>query len=190
MKSIIVFASGAGSNFSSIMQYAKTTDTFSIALLVVNKEDAPVIQLAKEQAIPVLLLNKEMFNSTEWIATLTAYQPSLIVLAGFLWKLPEHIVHAFPNKIINIHPALLPKYGGKGMYGMRVHQAVKDAKENESGITIHLVNEEYDRGKILAQFECLIDHDEDMDALKEKISKLEHENYGKVIANYILKNHE
>jgi phosphoribosylglycinamide formyltransferase-1 len=108
MKSIIVFASGAGSNFSSIMQYAKTTDTFSIALLVVNKEDAPVIQLAKEQAIPVLLLNKETFNSTEWIATLTAYQPSLIVLAGFLWKLPEHLVNAFPNKIINIHPALLP----------------------------------------------------------------------------------
>ena len=137
MKSIIVFASGAGSNFSSIMQYAKTTDTFSIALLVVNKEDAPVIQLAKEQAIPVLLLNKETFNSTEWIATLTAYQPSLIVLAGFLWKLPEHMVHAFPNKIINIHPALLPKYGGKGMYGMRVHQAVKDAKENESGGTDH-----------------------------------------------------
>ena len=102
MKSIIVFASGAGSNFSSIVQYAKTTDTFSIALLVVNKEDAPVIQLAKEQAIPVLLLNKETFNSTEWIATLIAYQPSLIVLAGFLWKLPEYMVHTFPNKIINI----------------------------------------------------------------------------------------
>ena len=174
MKSIIVFASGAGSNFSSIMQYAKTTDTFSIALLVVNKEDAPVIQLAKEQAIPVLLLNKEMFNSTEWIATLTAYQPSLIVLAGFLWKLPEHLVNAFPNKIINIHPALLPKYGGKGMYGMRVHQAVKDAKENESGITIHYVNEHYDEGAIILQEKTAIAIEDSAAEIAKKVQQLEH----------------
>jgi phosphoribosylglycinamide formyltransferase-1 len=174
MKSIIVFASGAGSNFSSIMQYAKTTDTFSIALLVVNKEDAPVIQLAQEQAIPVLLLNKETFNSTEWIATLTAYQPSLIVLAGFLWKLPEHLVNAFPNKIINIHPALLPKYGGKGMYGMRVHQAVKDAKENESGITIHYVNEHYDEGAIILQEKIAIAIDDLAAEIAKKVQQLEH----------------
>jgi len=174
MKSIIVFASGAGSNFSSIMQYAKTTDTFSIALLVVNKEDAPVIQLAKEQAIPVLLLNKETFNSAEWIATLTTYQPSLIVLAGFLWKLPEHLVNAFPNKIINIHPALLPKYGGKGMYGMRVHQAVKDAKENESGITIHYVNEHYDEGAIILQEKTAIAIEDSAAEIAKKVQQLEH----------------
>jgi len=174
MKSIIVFASGAGSNFSSIMQYAKTTDTFSIALLVVNKEDAPVIQLAKEQAIPVLLLNKETFNSTEWIATLIAYQPSLIVLAGFLWKLPEHLVNAFPNKIINIHPSLLPKYGGKGMYGMRVHQAVKDAKEIESGITIHYVNEHYDEGAIILQEKIVIVSADTPEEIAKKVQQLEH----------------
>ena len=181
MKSIIVFASGAGSNFSSIMQYAKTTDTFSIALLVVNKEDAPVIQLAKEQAIPVLLLNKETFNSAEWIATLTTYQPSLIVLAGFLWKLPEHIVHAFPNKIINIHPALLPKYGGKGMYGMRVHQAVKDAKENESGITIHYVNEHYDEGEFIFQKSVNIEDCKTAEQIAHKIHELEHMYFPSVI---------
>ena len=185
MKSIIVFASGAGSNFSSIMQYAKTTDTFSIALLVVNKEDAPVIQLAQEQAIPVLLLNKETFNSTEWIATLTAYQPSLIVLAGFLWKLPEHIVHAFPNKIINIHPALLPKYGGKGMYGMRVHQAVKDAKENESGITIHYVNEHYDEGEFIFQIAVTIEDCKSPEEIAQKVHDLEHRYFPEIIEKLI-----
>lgn len=185
MKSIIVFASGAGSNFSSIMQYAKTTDNFSIALLVVNKEDAPVIQLAKEQAIPVLLLNKQTFNSTEWIATLTAYQPSLIVLAGFLWKLPEHLVNAFPNKIINIHPALLPKYGGKGMYGMRVHQAVKDAKENESGITIHYVNEHYDEGEFIFQKSVNIEACNTPEEIAHKIHELEHQFFPEVISGIL-----
>ena len=120
------------------------------------------------------MLNKETFNSTEWIATLTAYQPSLIVLAGFLWKLPEHMVHAFPNKIINIHPALLPKYGGKGMYGMRVHQAVKDAKENESGITIHYVNEHYDEGAIILQEKIAIAIDDSAAEIAKKVQQLEH----------------
>ena len=185
MKSIIVFASGAGSNFSSIMQYAKTTDTFSIALLVVNKEDAPVIQLAKEQAIPVLLLNKETFNSAEWIATLTTYQPSLIVLAGFLWKLPEHIVHAFPNKIINIHPALLPKYGGKGMYGNYVHAAVIKNKEPFSGITVHKVNSNYDEGEVLFQKAIKLDKNESIISLAKRINALEMKYFPEVIARLV-----
>ena len=174
MKSIIVFASGAGSNFSSIVQYAKTNHVFSIALLVTNKEDAPVIQLAKAQAIPVLILNKEEFNSTEWIATLTACQPSLIVLAGFLWKIPEHLLNAFNGKIINIHPSLLPKFGGKGMYGMRVHQAVKEAREMESGITIHYVNEHYDEGAIILQEKIAIVSDDTPEEIAKKVQQLEH----------------
>jgi phosphoribosylglycinamide formyltransferase-1 len=174
MKSIIVFASGAGSNFSSIVQYAKTNHAFSIALLVTNKEDAPVIQLAKAQAIPVLILNKEEFNSTEWIAALTACQPSLIVLAGFLWKIPEHLLNAFNGKIINIHPSLLPKYGGKGMYGMRVHQAVKEAGEMESGITIHYVNEHYDEGAIILQEKIAIVSADTPEEIAKKVQQLEH----------------
>jgi phosphoribosylglycinamide formyltransferase-1 len=174
MKSIIVFASGAGSNFSSIVQYAKTNNAFSIALLVVNKEDAPVILLAKEQAIPVLLLNKEVFNSSEWIATLAAYRPSLIVLAGFLWKLPENLVTAFAGKIINIHPSLLPKYGGKGMYGMRVHNAVKEANEKETGITIHYVNEHYDEGAIIMQEKTAINAIDAPEEIAKKVQELEH----------------
>ncbi|NBX27860.1 MAG: phosphoribosylglycinamide formyltransferase [Chitinophagia bacterium] len=148
MKSIIVFASGAGSNFSSIVQYAKTNHAFSIALLVTNKEDAPVIQLAKAQAIPVLILNKEEFNSTEWIATLTACQPSLIVLAGFLWKIPEHLLNAFNGKIINIHL--------------------------ESGITIHYVNEHYDEGAIILQEKIAIVSDDTPEEIAKKVQQLEH----------------
>lgn len=174
MKSIIVFASGAGTNFSSIVQYAKANHAFSIALLVTNKEDAPVIQLAKAQAIPVLILNKEKFNSTEWIATLTACQVSLIVLAGFIWKIPEQLLNAFNGKIINIHPSLLPKYGGKGMYGMRVHQAVKDAGEMESGITIHYVNEHYDEGTIILQEKIALASADTPEDIAKKVQLLEH----------------
>jgi phosphoribosylglycinamide formyltransferase-1 len=173
MKSIIVFASGAGSNFSSIIQYAKTNNAFSIALLVVNKEDAPVIHLAKEQGIPILILNKEVFNNTEWIATLAAYHPSLIVLVGFLWKLPEKLVTTFERKIINIHPALLPKYGGKGMYGMHVHRAVVENKDSETGITIHYVNENYDEGNIIFQKSIFLTGTESPEDVADKIHELE-----------------
>jgi len=174
MKSIIVFASGAGSNFSSIIQYAKTNNAFSIALLVVNKEDAPVIHLAEEQGIPILILNKELFNKTEWIATLATYHPSLIVLAGFLWKLPEKLVTTFERKIINIHPSLLPKYSGKGMYGMHVHNAVRQANESETGITIHYVNEHYDEGAIILQEKVAIDAFDTPLAIAKKVQQLEH----------------
>ena len=174
MKSIIVFASGAGSNFSSIVQYAKTNNAFSIALLVVNKEDAPVIHLAEEQGIPILILNKELFNKNEWIATLATYHPSLLVLAGFLWKLPEQLVAAFEGKIINIHPSLLPKYGGKGMYGMYVHNAVRQANETETGITIHYVNEHYDKGAIILQEKVAIDAFDTPLTIAKKVQQLEH----------------
>lgn len=174
MKSIIVFASGAGSNFSSIVQYAKTNNAFSIALLVVNKEDAPVIQLAEKQGIPILILNKELFNKPEWIVTLGTYHPCLIVLAGFLWKLPKQLVNAFEGKIINIHPSLLPKYGGKGMYGMHVHHAVRQANETETGITIHYVNEHYDKGAIILQEKVAIDASDTPLAISQKVQQLEH----------------
>ncbi|MEO6893413.1 MAG: formyltransferase family protein, partial [Ginsengibacter sp.] len=137
--------------------------------------------------IPVLLIQKEEFNKSGYLREINQYNPSLIVLAGFLWKIPEILIAQFPHKIINIHPALLPGYGGKGMYGSAVHMAVINAKEKESGITIHYVDEKYDNGKIIFQAKCFLDSNETAETLAEKIHNLEHNYFAPTIEN-ILKN--
>jgi phosphoribosylglycinamide formyltransferase 1 len=174
MHSIIIFASGAGSNAKAIINYFRHTGNVKIALIVSNKTDAGVLGIAAEEEIPAVIIDKQQFHSEEFKDTLKSHSPSLIVLAGFLWKIPDNIVAEFPHTIINIHPALLPKYGGKGMYGMNVHEAVITAGEQESGITIHYVNEVYDSGNILLQARCIVTNTDTATSLAQKIHRLEY----------------
>lgn len=182
MKRIAIFASGSGSNAENIYNYFKDNPDIKISLIVTNKASAFVLKRAEKLNIPFLCTTRNQFNKTQEIVDiLKAIEIDLIVLAGFLWLIPENLVQAFPNQIINIHPALLPKYGGKGMYGRKVHQAVRDNDEKETGITVHYVNEHYDEGLIIDQFVCSIDENDDVDKIEEKIHDLEFEFFPKVI---------
>ncbi|MEI2740769.1 MAG: phosphoribosylglycinamide formyltransferase [Chitinophagaceae bacterium] len=186
MKKIVVFASGAGSNAAKIIRYFHHHNTIRVALIVCNKPGAGVIKIAEKEKTPVLLIEKEkFFHGDAYIKELQQLGVDLIVLAGFLWKIPPAFIKAFPGRIINIHPALLPKYGGKGMYGRFVHQAVIDNKETESGITIHYVDEVYDHGKIIFQATCPVEANDTASSLAEHIAILEHEHYPKVIERVI-----
>jgi phosphoribosylglycinamide formyltransferase-1 len=173
MYSLIIFASGRGSNAQAIIDYFRGSNV-KVSLIVSNKADAGVLDIAKNEHIPFLIVNKQTINEQLLLEQIHEIAPSLIVLAGFLWKVPDALIHAFPNKIINIHPALLPDYGGKGMYGHHVHEAVIVDKKAESGITIHYVNEHYDEGKIIAQERCEVTSSDTPDSLAQKIHKLEH----------------
>ncbi len=181
MHSLIIFASGAGSNAAAIIAYFKQNGKAKVSLIVSNKADAGVLDIAKKEEIPFLIIDRQTLHETMLIEQLTDHKPSLIVLAGFMWKVPAAIVHAFPGKIINIHPALLPGYGGKGMYGHHVHHAVVAAGERESGITIHYVNEVYDDGNIILQARCHVDENDSPDELASRIHKLEHFYYPRTI---------
>ncbi|MEI8278245.1 MAG: phosphoribosylglycinamide formyltransferase [Bacteroidota bacterium] len=181
MQSLIIFASGRGSNAAAIIDYFKKNGKARVSLIVTNKEDAGVIDIALSEHIPYLIVDKQTFHESLVIDQLQSYKPSLLVLAGFLWKIPTSIINAFPEKIINIHPALLPNYGGKGMYGDNVHKAVITAKETESGITIHYVNEVYDSGKILVQARCNVKTNDTVSALAARIHHLEHYYYPRTI---------
>ena len=174
MHSLIIFASGTGTNAAAIIAHFKTTGKAKVALIVCNKAEAGVLDIARREEIPFLIIDKQTFHQTMLLEQMADYKPSLIVLAGFLWKIPEAIIHAYPGKIINIHPALLPGYGGKGMYGHKVHDAVISAGDKESGITIHYVNEHYDEGNIIVQARCRIQAGDTADALAANIHKLEH----------------
>ncbi len=174
---IIIFASGAGSNAQQIINYFKKDKKINVALIVCNNPKAGVLQIAANEQIPVLLIQKDRFNETGYLPEIKKYNPNLVVLAGFLWKIPKILIRHFPEKIINIHPALLPDYGGKGMYGNAVHTAVINAKEKESGITIHFVDDIYDHGKIIFQAKCNLDENETAESLAHKIHKLEHQYY-------------
>ncbi len=174
MHSIVIFASGGGSNAAAIINHFRNNETTSVSLIVSNKADAGVLEIAKTEGIPFLIITKKTFSELLIIEQLQEFKPSIIVLAGFLWKVPEHIIHAFPGIIINIHPALLPAYGGKGMHGQHVHQAVIDAGEKESGVTVHYVNEAYDEGHTILQARCnVLPADSAMD-LSKRVLKLEH----------------
>ncbi len=180
-KNIIIFASGNGTNAANIIK--KSKDSFySVKLIVTNNPHAGVINIAKSNGIPFVLIGKnELKNPNKIIRKLSSFQPDLIVLAGFLLLIPSEIVREFQGKIINIHPALLPKFGGKGMYGMNVHNAVIDTGESHSGITIHYVNEEYDRGDIIFQQEIEVLGEDTPESLAQNIHKLEYEYFPKVI---------
>ncbi|MEO6830630.1 MAG: phosphoribosylglycinamide formyltransferase [Chitinophagaceae bacterium] len=174
MQSLIIFASGNGSNAQAIISYFKEGKDVEISLIVSNKSDAGVLQIANEENIPSLILTKAELSSADTLERLQTFKPTLIVLAGFLLKIPASFVAAFPRKIINIHPALLPSFGGKGMWGHHVHQAVIDAQETQSGITIHTIDEVYDRGEILLQARCEVLPTDDASSLAAKVQKLEH----------------
>ena len=178
---IAIFASGTGSNAQKIIGYFKNSKQIKISLIVCNNPVAGVLQIASGENIPVLLIEKEKFSLTGYVEELIRQQIKFIVLAGFLWKIPPVLINAFAGKIINIHPALLPAYGGKGMYGNAVHAAVIAAKEKQSGITIHYVDEKYDHGKIIFQTTCPVDENETADSLAKKIHELEHIFYAKQI---------
>lgn len=181
-KNIAIFASGGGSNARRIMEHFKHSEKGRVALVVCNKPAAGVIGIAHEFDVPVKLINRQQFyDSTELLDVLQEYHIEFIALAGFLWLIPTYLVQAYPRKIVNIHPALLPEYGGKGMYGMHVHQAVKAAGERESGPTIHYVNEHYDEGDIIFQTATALAPDDTPDMIAHKVLELEHKFYPLII---------
>lgn len=187
-KKIAVFASGSGTNAEKIFQHFKGHKHTEVSLLCCNKPGAYVLERAQRLGITSYLFSRdEFYNSTVVSNRLKEEEIDLIVLAGFMWLVPNYIVADFENRIINIHPALLPKFGGKGMYGMNVHNAVKQAGETESGITIHFVNNHYDEGNIIEQFTCRLTPSDSPEDIARKVQKLEHENYPKVIDNLVLK---
>lgn len=187
MKNIAIFASGEGSNTQNIIENFRSPDVgIKVALVISNNPKANVLNRAKDAGIATFLLDRNTFyNSTQTEEQLIAAKIDLIVLAGFLWKVPENLIKSFPDKIINIHPALLPKYGGKGMYGMNVHKAVVEAKEKQSGISIHFVNEEYDKGQLIAQYVCPVAPSDTPEMVAHKIHQLEYEFFPKAIVDLL-----
>ncbi len=189
MKNIAIFASGTGSNATKIVTHLKNYPSIKVALIVSNKSTAPVLQMAANNNIPTLLLNRqEFYNTNNLLKDFETYKIDFIALAGFLWLIPPYLVQAFENKIVNIHPALLPKYGGKGMYGMHVHKAVHANKEKESGITIHFVNEHYDEGNSIFQASCPIDPQDDPSTIQQKVLVLEHQYFPIIIESLLFSN--
>lgn len=182
VQNIIIFASGSGSNAVNTCNYFANHAAIKVRALFCNNPKAGVIAKMEALNIPVILFNRSDFNNENWIENkLQGFEPSLICLLGFLWKIPAHLVQAYPHKILNLHPALLPKFGGKGMYGQFVHEAVKAANETESGITLHWVNEHYDEGGIIAQFKFRIEPNDSAQNIGEKVHALEQEQVPKVI---------
>lgn len=187
-KQIVIFASGNGTNAENIIKYFQRTEVAEVALVLSNKKDAKVLERAKNLNVDTLSFTKEELSSEEGVLkNLKDVKPDLIVLAGFLLKFPEVIIAEFPNKIINIHPALLPKYGGKGMYGSAVHEAVVKNKDTETGISIHYVNENYDEGAIISQKTVQLSGADTPDTVAAKVHELEYEWFPKIIEE-ILKN--
>ena len=187
MKRIAIFASGTGSNAQKILSHFKTSNKIDVALIVSNKTNAGVLNFAKEYSVPTLIIDREKFLKGDgYVPELQAAKIDWIILAGFLWKIPVSLLNHWEKRIINIHPALLPKYGGKGMYGEAVHRAVLAANEKESGITIHYVDEQYDHGATIFQATCPVLPTDLVDNLAEKIHALEHLHYPVVIEKVIL----
>lgn len=188
-KNIAIFASGAGSNAQKIINFFKSTPEnshVSIALIVCNRPGAGVMRIAEVENIPSILVDKNsFFHSDDTLAKLREHGIDFIVLAGFLWKIPPNLIAAYPGQIVNIHPALLPKYGGRGMYGHHVHEAVIANKDTESGISIHYVDEIYDHGKIIFQARCPVLPDDTADSLAGRVHELEHQHYPRIIAELI-----
>ncbi len=184
-KNLILFASGSGSNVENIATYFQDSEV-RIRGVLCNNFQAGVIERCKRLRIPIYCFNRAAIEEVSGLlALLKSWRPDLIVLAGFLWKVPEALIEAYPDKIINIHPALLPKYGGKGMYGMRVHEAVVGAGDQESGITIHYVNESYDEGAVIFQKRVAITASDQPEDVASKVHALEYEYYPKIIESLL-----
>lgn len=185
-KNIAIFASGSGSNAENIIRSFQKSDTIQVSLVLSNKSDAYVLERSRRLGVPCNVFTKEdWIAGDEILAVLQEYRIDLIVLAGFLVRVPDLLLHAYPDKIINIHPALLPKFGGKGMYGDRVHQAVVAAGEQESGITIHYINERYDEGNTIFQATCPVLPDDTAEDVAKKVHALEYEHFPLIIEKLI-----
>lgn len=187
VKKVAIFASGSGSNAENIIRYFSETKNVIFPFILSNKADAFVKNRAEKLNIPFIFFTKEQWINGEILNLLKKEGVNWIVLAGFLLKVPTEIIEAYPHKIINIHPSLLPKYGGKGMYGMKVHEAVAEANEKESGITIHYVNENLDEGEIIFQAKCEVLSTDSPEEIAAKVHKLEYEFFPKVIADLLEK---
>lgn len=181
MKKIVIFASGSGTNAENIIKHFKSTNTGTVVSVFTNNPKAYVIERAKNFQVPTEIFTREELIGGKVLQKINTLQPDLIVLAGFLLKFPENIVAEYPDKIINVHPALLPKYGGKGMYGMNVHKAIVENKEKETGISIHYVNEHYDEGNIIFQKEVLLSGMETPDEVAAKIHELEQQYFPSIV---------
>ncbi len=181
MKRLAILASGSGSNAEKIMEYFQDSEKAAVALVASNKPDAYVLERARKFGVPTFTFTKKEMDSGILLEELTQNQIDWVILAGFLLKIPEELIGEFPDRMVNIHPALLPKYGGKGMYGSHVHEAVKAAGDNETGITIHLVNARYDEGKIVFQTAVALTQTDTPDTIAEKVHALEHRHFPAVI---------
>ncbi len=182
MKRIVIFASGSGTNAENLIKFFHNRDNVSVIQVLTNNPHAKVLDRCKKLKVSMLSFNRIAFTKTDDVLNvLKASKPDLIVLAGFLWKFPENILNEFPNKVINVHPALLPKYGGKGMYGIHVHEAVVKNNETETGITIHYVNEHYDEGAIIFQAKCEVLANDEAEDVAKKIHELEMEHFPNVV---------
>ena len=180
---IAIFASGRGSNAKKIYAHSlKEESSYEVACILSNRKNAGVLDYAEENGIQTYVFHKEEFyNSTRILDYLEWEKVDLISLAGFLWLIPDYLIAAFPRRILNIHPALLPNYGGKGMYGKHIHEAVRNNNDRVSGMTIHFVNEKYDEGRMIFQVQCRLDPDDDADDIARKVLRLEHHFYPKVV---------
>jgi len=186
MTKIAIFASGSGSNAENIIEHFQGVEGVEVVLVLSNKKEAFVLERAAKYSVPTFIFSKDMLqNGTNVRDTLHKSNASIIILAGFLLKIPESLVKEFPNRIVNIHPALLPKYGGKGMYGMNVHRAVVENKEKKSGITIHYVNEQYDEGEYIFQTSCEVLSSDSAEDVQQKVQELELIHFPKVIESIL-----
>lgn len=185
---IAIFASGSGTNAEEIFKHFQNHPSVEVVLLLSNNAQAYALERAKKFNVPAKVFNRSIFRESEEVLNwLKEKNATHVILAGFMWLVPAYLIKAFPGKIVNIHPALLPKFGGKGMYGSHVHEAVKAAGEKETGITIHEVNEKYDEGKILFQAKCIVIPSDTPDDIAQKVHQLEYAHYPHVIEDWILK---
>lgn len=185
-KRIAIFASGSGSNAMKMVEFFKESMAVEIALILTNNANAGILKKSEGLIKQVIITNEEATDGNILVEIMTMHEIDYIVLAGYLRKIPNELIDAFEERIINIHPALLPKYGGKGMYGMKVHEAVFENRETKSGITIHLVNNKYDEGRIIAQFETPISDTDNASTIQKKVLKIEHKYFPLVVNEYIL----
>lgn len=182
---LAILASGSGTNAENIANYFANHDSIQVSKILANKPNAYVLERAKRLGVPSSVFSRSEFQEKRFLEQLN--NSDYLILAGFLWLIPKYLIEAFPDKIINIHPALLPKYGGKGMYGSRVHESVIESGEKQSGITIHLVNEEYDKGRHLFQGKCEVTSEDTPESLARKVHALEYEHFPRVIMEYVLR---
>jgi phosphoribosylglycinamide formyltransferase-1 len=187
MKRIAIFASGTGTNAENIVRYFSGHKHIYVHMAFVNKKKVQVVERMVNNHVPVVFFDRHTFYETDYILELLLMnQIDMIVLAGFLWLFPVPVINAYEGKIVNIHPALLPKYGGKGMYGMKVHECVCENRETESGITIHYINEEYDKGEHILQKKCSLDESDTPEIIAKKVHQLEYDYFPKVIEDLLM----